>query len=153
MPRGGKIKVATCSVHRGTEAVTGGSLAPGPYVVVSITDEGTGIDSQTLPGGEVSPDVEGLVLPARWRVASFDEEGEQCTTREAARAHAVRIARELEAEGQFDAFAVKVTDEQGNEVAIVPIGAQWPASLVKPGFDQAASRTRNQFQRRGMFRG
>jgi PAS domain S-box-containing protein len=48
MPRGGKIKVATCSVHRGTEAVTGGSLAPGPYVVVSITDEGMGMDSQTL---------------------------------------------------------------------------------------------------------
>jgi hypothetical protein len=51
-----------------------------------------------------------------------DEEGEQCTTREAAQAHATRIARELEAEGQFDAFAVKVTDEQGNEVANVPIG-------------------------------
>jgi signal transduction histidine kinase/CheY-like chemotaxis protein len=48
MPRGGKIKVATCSMHRGTEAVTGGSLSPGHYVVVSITDEGMGMDSQTL---------------------------------------------------------------------------------------------------------
>jgi hypothetical protein len=34
---------------------------------------------------------------------------------DAARAHAVRIARELEAEGQFEAFAVKVTDEQGTK--------------------------------------
>ena len=41
MPRGGKIKLATCSLHRGTrEAVTGGSLSPGHYVIVSITDEG-----------------------------------------------------------------------------------------------------------------
>jgi CheY-like chemotaxis protein len=48
MPDGGKIKVATRSVHRGTEAVTGDSLSPGPYVVVSITDEGLGMDSQTL---------------------------------------------------------------------------------------------------------
>jgi PAS domain S-box-containing protein len=48
MPRGGKINLATRSVHRGTEAVAGRNLSPGPYVVVSIVDEGTGMDSQTL---------------------------------------------------------------------------------------------------------
>lgn len=48
MPRGGKIKLSTRNVHRGTEAVAGRDLSPGSYVVVSITDEGTGMDAQTL---------------------------------------------------------------------------------------------------------
>ena len=48
MPGGGKIKLTTRSVYRGTEAVAGRNLSPGQYVVVSITDEGTGMDSQTL---------------------------------------------------------------------------------------------------------
>src|SRR5579871_4573234 len=48
MPHGGKIKISTRRLHRATNAVAGRNLSPGPYVIVSITDEGTGIDSQTL---------------------------------------------------------------------------------------------------------
>ena len=48
MPRGGKIKLITRRIHRGTEAVAGRHLSPGSYVVVSIIDEGNGIDAQTL---------------------------------------------------------------------------------------------------------
>ena len=33
-----------------------------------------------------------------------------------------RIANELAQAGDYKGFAVKVTDEQGNEVAYVPIG-------------------------------
>ena len=48
MPRGGKIMLITRSIHRGTEAGAGRHLTPGSYVVVSIIDEGNGIDAQTL---------------------------------------------------------------------------------------------------------
>ena len=48
MASGGKIKLTTRGVHRGTEAVAGRDLSPGPYVVVSIIDQGTGMASDTL---------------------------------------------------------------------------------------------------------
>jgi PAS domain S-box-containing protein len=48
MSRGGKIKLTTQSVHRGLEAVAGRDISPGPYVLVSITDDGMGMDRQTL---------------------------------------------------------------------------------------------------------
>jgi hypothetical protein len=34
----------------------------------------------------------------------------------------VRIANELAQAGEYGGFAIKVLDEQGNEVAYVPIG-------------------------------
>ena len=52
---------------------------------------------------------------------SGDEDGEEFPSAESARAHAVRIANELAQAGDYKGFAVKVTDEQGNEVAHVAI--------------------------------
>jgi hypothetical protein len=40
----------------------------------------------------------------------------------AARDHAARIASDLSKDRDYAGFAVVVTDEQGNEVAHVPIG-------------------------------
>jgi hypothetical protein len=51
-----------------------------------------------------------------------DEDGEELPSAESARAHAARIAKELAQAGEYGGFAVKVLDEQGNEVAYVPIG-------------------------------
>jgi hypothetical protein len=51
-----------------------------------------------------------------------DEEGEDWPSLEAARAHAVVIASELLREGNYEGYAISVTDEQGNEVAYLPIG-------------------------------
>jgi hypothetical protein len=51
-----------------------------------------------------------------------DEDGENLPSIESARAHAARIANELAQEDGYGDFAVKVTDEQGNEVAYVPVG-------------------------------
>jgi hypothetical protein len=51
-----------------------------------------------------------------------DEDGENLPSIEAARAYAARIANELAQEGGYGGLAVKVTDEQGNEVAYVPLG-------------------------------
>ena len=51
-----------------------------------------------------------------------DEEGENYPNLETARAHAAKIASELAKETSYEGFAVSVTDEQGNEVAYVPIG-------------------------------
>jgi CheY-like chemotaxis protein len=48
MPEGGIISIASKNVHRGTEAVAGTGLSPGPYVQISVTDEGAGIDQNTL---------------------------------------------------------------------------------------------------------
>ena len=48
MPRGGKIKLITRSIQRGKEAAAGRNPSPGSYVVVSITDEGIGMDARTL---------------------------------------------------------------------------------------------------------
>jgi len=50
-----------------------------------------------------------------------DEDGENLPSIESARAHAARIANELAQAGDYKGFAVKVTDEQGNEVAHVAI--------------------------------
>ena len=51
---------------------------------------------------------------------SGDEDGEEFPSAEWA--HAVRIANELAQAGEYGGFAIKVLDEQGNEVAYVPIG-------------------------------
>jgi hypothetical protein len=51
-----------------------------------------------------------------------DEDGEELLSIESARAHAARIANELAQAGDYSGFAVKVADEQGTEVAQVPIG-------------------------------
>ena len=48
MPNGGRIKVTTRGIQRTTSDVAGRNLSPGSYVVVSIADEGTGMDQQTL---------------------------------------------------------------------------------------------------------
>jgi hypothetical protein len=40
----------------------------------------------------------------------------------AANGDTARIAKELAQAGEYGGFAVKVLDEQGNEVAYVPIG-------------------------------
>jgi hypothetical protein len=50
------------------------------------------------------------------------EEGENYPNLETARAHAAKIASELAKETSYEGFAVSVTDEQGNEVAYVPMG-------------------------------
>jgi hypothetical protein len=54
--------------------------------------------------------------------STFKEEGENYPNLETARAHAAKIASELAKETSYEGFAVSVTDEQGNEVAYVPIG-------------------------------
>jgi hypothetical protein len=51
-----------------------------------------------------------------------DEVGGLYFSLEAARAHAARIASDLSRDRDYDGFAVTVMDEQGNEVARVPIG-------------------------------
>jgi hypothetical protein len=51
-----------------------------------------------------------------------DEDGEDFPGIASARAHAARIAHELAEAGDYRGFAIKVTDEQGNEVAYIPIG-------------------------------
>jgi hypothetical protein len=51
-----------------------------------------------------------------------DQDGEVLPNTESARAHAARIAHELAEAGDYRGFAIKVTDEQGNEVAYIPIG-------------------------------
>jgi Domain of unknown function (DUF6894) len=51
-----------------------------------------------------------------------EEEWENYPNLETARAHAAKIASELAKETSYEGFAVSVTDEQGNEVAYVPIG-------------------------------
>jgi hypothetical protein len=50
------------------------------------------------------------------------EEGENYPNLETARAHAAKIASELAKETGYEGFALSVTDEQGNEVAYMPIG-------------------------------
>jgi hypothetical protein len=53
---------------------------------------------------------------------SGDEDGEEFPSAESARAHAVRIANELAQAGEYGGVAIKVLDEQRNEVAYVPKG-------------------------------
>jgi hypothetical protein len=51
-----------------------------------------------------------------------EEEGENYPNLETARAHAAKIASELAKERPMRALRSSVTDEQGNEVAYMPIG-------------------------------
>jgi len=51
-----------------------------------------------------------------------DEVGGDYSSLEAARVHADRIASDLSMDLDYEGFAVVVTDEQGNQVAHVPIG-------------------------------
>jgi hypothetical protein len=51
-----------------------------------------------------------------------DDEGENWPSLEAARAHAVMIASELWQDGGNEGYAIYVTDDQGKEVAYLPIG-------------------------------
>lgn len=48
MPQGGTISIASKNVHCGSEAMAGKAISPGAYVQISVTDEGTGIDQNTL---------------------------------------------------------------------------------------------------------
>ena len=52
-----------------------------------------------------------------------DEEGEERSGPEDAKARAAKIANELSEAGGYEKFTVVVTDAQGNEVARVPIDA------------------------------
>jgi signal transduction histidine kinase len=48
MPKGGSISISSRNVRRDTKSVAAYELPPGPYVLVTVTDTGTGIDPQTL---------------------------------------------------------------------------------------------------------
>jgi PAS domain S-box-containing protein len=48
MPNGGRITLKSARVRRETGDVAGRNLSPGQYVVVSVTDEGEGIEPETL---------------------------------------------------------------------------------------------------------
>ena len=48
MPQGGSISISSRNLHRDTKSVVAHALPPGPYVLVTVTDTGTGIDPQTL---------------------------------------------------------------------------------------------------------
>ena len=48
MPHGGAISIATQNVHCGSAAVAGKGVNPGAYVQISVNDQGTGIDQDTL---------------------------------------------------------------------------------------------------------
>jgi len=48
MARGGEIAIGTADVHREAGAADGFGVPPGRYVLVSVTDQGTGMDQHTL---------------------------------------------------------------------------------------------------------
>ena len=48
MPQGGTILITSKNIHCGSEAVAGKGVNPGAYVRIGVTDEGTGIDQETL---------------------------------------------------------------------------------------------------------
>lgn len=48
MPRGGRIRVETRGIHRDRRAAASRNLTAGPYVVVSVTDDGIGMDTETI---------------------------------------------------------------------------------------------------------
>ena len=53
-----------------------------------------------------------------------DHEGQRCRSRIAAGARAAQIAAELAAEGEtYTEFAVRLLDDQGSELACVPVGS------------------------------
>ena len=53
-----------------------------------------------------------------------DDDGDDCSSLEDAESLASRIASDLSTERDYDGFIVVVVDEQGNEVARVPIGEE-----------------------------
>jgi len=63
-----------------------------------------------------------LFFPVASGSSLRDEVGGDYSSLEAARVHADRIASDLSMDLDYEGFAVVVTDEQGNEVAHVPIG-------------------------------
>ena len=48
MPTGGVVTVSSRNVHRDTKATSERGISPGAYVMVTVTDTGTGIDAPTL---------------------------------------------------------------------------------------------------------
>ena len=48
MPRGGALRVGVRAESLAALAATEGSLPAGPYIVVTVTDEGVGMDAETL---------------------------------------------------------------------------------------------------------
>jgi signal transduction histidine kinase/CheY-like chemotaxis protein len=48
MPNGGAVTVQSRNVHRDSGAVAGQGVPPGQYVMVAVTDDGSGIDAETL---------------------------------------------------------------------------------------------------------
>jgi PAS domain S-box-containing protein len=48
MPRGGRLTLTTANVDRTSETASDREVSPGPYVVLSITDTGVGMDPEVL---------------------------------------------------------------------------------------------------------
>ena len=48
MPEGGAMVIRSRNVHRGTDDVAEHGLPPGGYVAISVTDDGSGINAETL---------------------------------------------------------------------------------------------------------
>ena len=48
MPQGGSIRVKSRNIHLDSAFVSGKGLSPGPYVLVAVEDDGTGIEAETL---------------------------------------------------------------------------------------------------------
>lgn len=48
MPDGGAISIASKNLHCGSEAVSEHGLSPGAFVQISVADEGSGMDQETL---------------------------------------------------------------------------------------------------------
>jgi len=48
MPQGGVIAITSKNVHCGSQAVAGKGVDPGAYVQIGVTDQGTGMDQDTL---------------------------------------------------------------------------------------------------------
>ena len=54
----------------------------------------------------------------------------------------MRIANELAQAGEYGGFAIKVLDEQGNEVAYVPIGKRSTETVITPAAEREIPSTR-----------
>jgi PAS domain S-box-containing protein len=48
MPQGGTIEITSRNVHCNSDAVAGKGVNPGAYVQISVADQGSGIDQETL---------------------------------------------------------------------------------------------------------